>query len=248
MEEPRTRLQKIVLIALAAMAVIFTVQMFISHLFFRGVQFQDTLLRAEETAEGAVYTGKAYGLPVSIRVTPGDGNVTEIDYQVGMDFHETYVMEYPTEETVAAESGRSVPGIRIWKNGELLFEGGRAENQEYGWYDADGQWDPGITVSVTYPGAEPEPESLSRGQIFSFATGPEFTARGNVGLYAMMLLFSALVAVDAAWPRVLFYLRNCCDVRDPEPSDFYLSMQRIGWMAFPVLICIGYLVAAFQLP
>ena len=34
----------------------------------------------------------------------------------------------------------------------------------------------------------------------------------------------------------------------PEPSDFYLSMQRIGWMAFPVLICIGYLVAAFQLP
>ena len=248
MEAPMTRLQKIVLMALAAMAVIFTAQMFISHLCFQGVQFQDTLLRAEETAEGAVYTGKAWGLPVRIRVTPGDGNVTEVDYQVGEDFHETYLMEYPTEETVAAEDGYSVPGIRIWKNGDLFFEGGRAENQEYGWYDADGQWDPGITVSVTYPGAEPEPEGLSRGQIFAFAQGPELTARGNVGLYAMMLLLSALVAVDAACPKALFYLRHCCDVRDPEPSDFYLSMQRIGWVVYPVLIGIGYLVAAFQLP
>ena len=248
MEEPRTRLQKIVLIAMAAMAVIFTVQMFVSHLFFRGVRFQDTLLRAEETAEGAVYTGKAWGLPVRIRVTPGDGNVTEIDYQAGEDFRETYVMEYPTDTALATEAGRSVPGIRIWKNGQLFFEGGRAEDQEYGWYGADGQWDPGITVSVTYPGAEPEPESLSRGQIFAFARGPEFTARGNVWLYVVMLFFSALLAVDAAWPRALFYLQHCCDVRDPEPSDFYLSMQRIGWVVYPVLIGIGYLAAAFQLP
>ena len=58
---------------------------------------------------------------------------------------------------------------------------------------------------------------------------------------------SALVALDAAFPRVLFYMQHCCDVRDPEPSDFYLAMQRLGWVVYPVLIFIGYWIGFWKI-
>ena len=62
-----------------------------------------------------------------------------------------------------------------------------------------------------------------------------------------MLFSSALVALDAAFPRALFYIQHCCDVRDPEPSDFYLAMQRLGWVVYPVLILIGYLIGFWKI-
>ena len=64
--------------------------------------------------------------------------------------------------------------------------------------------------------------------ILTFARGPERTARGSWMLYFTMLLFSALLALDAAYPLVLFRWQHMCDVKDPEPSDFYLGMQRAG--------------------
>lgn len=45
MEESRSRLQIVVLIALAAMAILFGAALIVSHLAFRGVAFSDSLLR-----------------------------------------------------------------------------------------------------------------------------------------------------------------------------------------------------------
>lgn len=39
-----------------------------------------------------------------------------------------------------------------------------------------------------------------------------------------------------------------CDVKDPEPSDFYLGMQRAGWCIYPILLLIGYNIALWVLP
>ena len=63
-----------------------------------------------------------------------------------------------------------------------------------------------------------------------------------------MLLLSALLALDAAFPLVIFHLQHMCDVKDPEPSDFYLGMQRAGWCVYPFLILIGYIIALRALP
>ena len=63
-----------------------------------------------------------------------------------------------------------------------------------------------------------------------------------------MLLFSGLLALDAAFPLVIFHWQHMCDVKDPEPSDFYLGMQRAGWCVYPFLILIGYIIALRALP
>ena len=64
----------------------------------------------------------------------------------------------------------------------------------------------------------------------------------------MLVLLSLLLLVDVTHPTALFYLQHACDVRDPEPSDFYLAVQRVGWVIYPVLLLIGYIIALRMLP
>ena len=54
--------------------------------------------------------------------------------------------------------------------------------------------------------------------------------------------------LDVAFPTALFYLQHCCDVRDPEPSDFYLAMQKVSWAVYPFLLLLGYIWALRQFP
>ena len=251
MEESRSRLQIIVLIALAAMAILFGAALIVSHLAFRGVAFSDTLLRVETSETQTVYTGKVNGEMVCIQVEPTGDNRTDVVYQAGDRPAQTYTLEYPTETPVATQGGTTVDGVRVWRNGSVLFEGGVNPDAEslFRWYSLDGTLDTDMIISVS-TGEEEDygpPESLSRDSVWYFAQGPDTSARGSVGVYLLMLLFSALVALDAAFPRALFYMQHCCDVRDPEPSDFYLAMQRLGWVVYPVLILIGYLVGFWKI-
>mgnify|MGYP006865995994 FL=1 len=117
------------------------------------------------------------------------------------------------------------------------------------WYSSDGTWDADMIISFSTGADEDDgpPERLSQDSVWYFAQGPDTSARGSVGIYLLMLFSSALVALDAAFPRALFYIQHCCDVRDPEPSDFYLAMQRLGWVVYPVLILIGYLIGFWKI-
>ncbi|MEI3347807.1 MAG: hypothetical protein V8R55_05210, partial [Dysosmobacter sp.] len=97
MEESRSRLQIVVLIALAAMAILFGAALIVSHLAFRGVAFSDSLLRVETSETAAVYTGKVKGQAVCIQVEPAGDNRTDVVYQAGDRPAQTYTLEYPTE-------------------------------------------------------------------------------------------------------------------------------------------------------
>lgn len=247
MEESRSRLQIMVLIGLAAMAILFGAALIVSHLAFRGVAFSDALLRVETSETQTVYTGKVKGEAVRIQVEPAGENRTDVVYQTGDRPAQTYTLEYPTETPVATQGGTTVDGVRVWRDGSLLFEGGL--DSLFRWYSSDGAWDMDVIISVSTGEDEDygPPDHLSRDSVWYFAQGPDTSARGSVGIYVLMLLFSALVALDAAFPHVLFYMQHCCDVRDPEPSDFYLAMQRLGWVVYPVLILVGYLIGFWQI-
>ena len=152
---------------------------------------------------------------------------------------------------IQADQLGPVEHIRITRNGQLLFEGGYTAEHDMGWYDLEGNWDP-FTMSVSYSSTAGddywEHYETDRGTILSFARGPQLVSRGSWELYFAMLLLSALLALDAAFPLVIFHWQHMCDVKDPEPSDFYLGMQRAGWCVYPFLILIGYIIALRVLP
>lgn len=246
MDEERTRFQKIILILLAVMIVLFGVLTAVSRA-HKGVLFEGALLEASASAEGTVYSGKVHGDRATVTVTPDGGSATTVEFVIGDRFHDICSVEYPLAD-IRTEGGGTAPGVRILKNGAVLFEGGYDGSGEYGWYGKDGTWTLMFNIGFqvghdTWSGYETTALSAMR-----FVQGPELTARGSWLLYALMVFFTLLVMLDVAFPTVLFYMRHCFDVRDPEPSDFYLAAQKVSWVVCPILLLIGYNWALRQFP
>ena len=236
--EERTKFQNVILMILAVMVVLFGVLTGIVR-GQKGVLFQETLLKVTETAEQTAYSGKVQGVPVVITVTPAASNVTTVEYQADGQKPDVYTMEYPLEP-IRTEHGE-VPGVRILKNGNVLFQGGYDPEQEFlAWFDENGNWDADIVVTGVFEGYAKTLE-LSKSDVAYFARGPELTSRGSWGLYLLLVLLTALAAVDVLFPTALFYLHHACDVRDPEPSDFYLAMQKVSWVIYPCFLLGGYI-------
>lgn len=248
MDQERTRFQKIVLAVLAGMAVLFAVLTAVSRT-QKGAYFEETLLRQEVSAPNVtVYTGRARGTPVTVTVTRESETRTTAGFHIEGVLAEVCVVDYPLDP-IRTERGTMVDGIRITKNGELLFEGGYDPEDTFGWYRPDGSWDD--TGFITVRGGTSDPWhgfEIGRADALRFAQGPELESRGSWGLYFMVLVFTLFVALDAAFPMTMFYLQHCCDVRDPEPSDFYLACQKALWVLLPFILLGGYCYALRMIP
>ena len=242
-----TRFQKNLLAALAGMLVFFGVLLAV----FRtrpGVLFEESLLKITEEDGGTVYSGKAHGTAVSIAVTFPTDFETDVAFTIGTDIHDVCEVFYPTQP-IETERGYTVNGIRITKNGEVLFEGGYALEENYGWYRSNGAHDMDGFVIVRPGTSDPwNGFEVDRSTALRFALGPELESRGSWGMYVFMLVCTVFAALDAAFPMTMFYLQHCCDVRDPEPSDFYLACQKAGWVVFPLLLLGGYCYALRVIP
>lgn len=248
MDEERTKFQKIVLLILAAMAVLFAVLTAVSRS-QKGAYFEETLLRPSYPAGNVtVYAGKAHGTPVDITVTRDSETRTAVEFLIEGVLDDVCVVEYPLAP-IRTERGTTADGIRITKNGKLLFEGGYSPEDTYGWYRPDGAHDMDGFITVR-PGTQ-DPWNgfeVDRSAALRFALGPELESRGSWALYFLMLFCTFFVALDAAFPMTVFYLQHCCDVRDPEPSDFYLACQKAGWVVLPLLLLAGYCYALCTIP
>ena len=91
--EERSKLQKAVLISMAAMVVLFGVLM-VAARFQKGVEFEGGLLRRTETEESVIYNGKVRGEQVEITVrAAGSGNLTEVDFRIGNRIQDDCTLE-----------------------------------------------------------------------------------------------------------------------------------------------------------
>ena len=176
--EERSKLQKAVLISMAAMVVLFGILTLISHV-RKGVEFEGGLLRRTETEESVIYNGKVRGEQVEITVrAAGSGNLTEVDFRIGNRIQDDCTLETGLPPIQAEQLG-PVEHIRITKNDSLLFEGGYDPEYGMGWYDLDGNWDP-FTMSVSYSSTAGddywEHYETDRGTILSFARGPQLVS------------------------------------------------------------------------
>ena len=180
--EERSKLQKAVLISMAAMVVLFGILTLISHV-RKGVEFEGGLLRRTETEESVIYNGKVRGEQVEITVrAAGSGNLTEVDFRIGNRIQDDCTLETGLPPIQAEQLG-PVEHIRITRNGQLLFEGGYTAEHDMGWYDLDGNWAPFSGLEATFrTSGENDWDSYktSAGTILAFARGPERTARWTV--------------------------------------------------------------------
>lgn len=241
-----TRFQKILLAVLAGMLAFFGLLMIAFHT-HPGAEFEGGLLKAAEQDGQTVYSGKAQGTPVAITVSFPTNFKRVVDFAIGTEIHDVCEVEYPTRP-IETEHGDTVNGIRVTKNGRVIFEGGYEPEDEFGWYDADGAWKPfnGTSVQVHVTGDSWRYYETTVGQIARFAFGPEPAARGDPLQFGMAALLTLLLAADVVFHKELFRWRHW-GARDPEPTEDYLSLERVGWVILAVIIAAIYLNAMVEI-
>ena len=241
MNSSRSILQKTILVLLAAMAVVFG----ILTAWFQlrpGVSFQDTLLYPSQEGDTTVYAGKVHGDRVTVTVTP-DGSAAGVDLTVEGRFSHHCRVTYPAG-TITTAWGEALPRVEIVRDGEVLFQGGYddSEDRAFSLWRENGTADISVGFSVS-GGADPwYGFEFSAWDILRFARGPALSRRGSWAVWALAaLLLSSLTALDVAFPKALFYFRNHWWVKNPEPTESYMAIQKVGWVVLIVVILCVYI-------
>jgi len=78
------------------------------------------------------------------------------------------------------------------------------------------------------------------------AFGDVDAIRGNVAFFIFALIFLGMTFVDFRWPLFFFTLDHFLFVRDPEPSDLYLAIQRGRWIVAPIISIFLFAMAMFD--
>ena len=240
----RVRFQKIVLLVIAGMIVLFGVltAIFRTH---KGVEFYEGLLRMREQDGQTVYSGEAYDTPVTITVTktPGNDRLTTVQITIAGVADDVCQVEYPLDP-IETEFGARVPGVRITKNGALLFAGGYDPENAPGWYNLDGTRAFG-GVSIMFSTGTNRWGGYETGKedVMPFALGSELSARGSWAGYAAMTLWALVMMALVRFGLRLHVWKMSWYARDPEPTEFYYTTEKIGWVFAAAVLLFGYCFA-----
>lgn len=88
-----------------------------------------------------------------------------------------------------------------------------------------------------------ETYSINLKSVADIAYGYRDTFRGKPEFFVPAVLLLGITLFDMKFPLFLFYTRTILNVRDPEPSDFYLLIQRITWVVAPIIVGILLIIA-----
>ncbi len=226
-----TRYQKLLLAILAGMLAFFGILLavFRSH---PRVLFEEGLLKVTEQDGQIVYSGSVHSTPVSITVTWPTNFRSVADFTIGTEIHDVCEVEYPLAP-IKTSYGDTVDGIRVTKNGAVVFEGGYDPEGPFdsaAFYDADGNWDSQLGFRVYAGGIDPWYDyETTVYEAVRFALGAEANAaHGDPGLFAIAVILTIVLMVYIIFHRQLFRLRHMW-ARDPDPSEDYLSFERVIW-------------------
>lgn len=128
--------------------------------------------------------------------------------------------------------------IIIYENKTEIFSGlyDSVGSSNFRVFEKDGKPYVGET-NIIINGSEQPVDSLNVVSLVNIYCD-DFDIRGNAAAMGFAVILLILWAIDICFPRALFLLSHFISVENPQPSQLYLSAQRIGWVAFPILSAI----------
>ena len=246
----RAPYQKIILILLAAMTVIFAIWTGINRA-NEGVLFRETLLEISTQGDTTVYSGRVYGTGVTITCREENGT-KYVNFSADGESYAACRVDYPGG-TLQTEYGEEVDRIKIIRDDEVLFSGGYdpfpTVNNWAHYYNEDGTWNMDAITSIhTHTGSNPwNGFEFDLADIMRFAHGPSLSAHGSWGFWFLALVVTAICALAIAFPETSFYLNHFLSVRDPEPTDFFYACHKLGSFLSVGASLVMYLIAAFRI-
>lgn len=217
--------------------------MFLMLYFFffsqKGIMVHGEFLQRQNNGIVEEYRGQVQGYDTGIVLDRSDVNNCKIRYQ-WKDVVKNYFLELQPSESW-------LQGIVIREKDKVLFDGQYNPDKNetfFRLYQDDGMPYMENMITVTVNGKQEPADSLDVYQLTSLYAGAE-TVRGNGAYAAGGIILLLFWLVDILFPKFFFLLSHALSVRDPEPSDFYLMIQRIEWVLMPVIAVVLLLMGLF---
>lgn len=198
-------------------------------LFFqKGIIVGDAFLLRHGTGQNTVYRGDVNGHETVITVERDSEEHCSV----------TFSQEQVRKKYVLESSGEEQYGLRnitVYEDGRILFEGkydaGKAVNFPRV-YENDGIPYLEGMISIRVNG---EPDTLDGLTVYTLVDifcGDE-ELRGDAPLLAVAVFILIIWIVDICFPDFFFRIRYAISVKDPEPSEWYRTVQKITWVIYP---------------
>jgi len=244
-----TRYQKLLLALLAAMLAFFGVLMAIFRTHPK-VLFDEGLLKIQEQEGQTVYSGRVHGTPVTITVSYPTNFLSVADFTIGTEIHDVCEVEYPLAP-IKTSYGGTVGGIRVTKNGAVVFQGGYDPEGPFDgavFYDEDGNLDPPLGIRFYSTGGDPwYGYETTAAEAVRFALGAEAdAAHGDPDLFTVAVIGTIVTAVEIIFHKQLFRWQHRW-ARDPEPTEAYLTLERVASAVAVGIIAILYIVSMVKI-
>lgn len=241
------RCQKIILLSLLVMAVVFAV-VYGTVISREGYLYLDTILVPTQADAATVYSGKIDGAESSFTVA-----ADTVTFVRGDQIYGPYLLrEDPTAIPEGHEYAQYMTGLEILEGQEVFFRGGLLSGTGTAiLYHENGEVTHGISVTasmgdgtvVDLNGNPVDIYAPSVWTILDLIGGPELTHKGHWLFFLMGLLFSGSIAVSILFADDLFRFRMSFRVQnayDIEPSDWEIASRYIGWILMSILILFLY--------
>ena len=232
----KSKLLKVFIFIILIVILIFYLRLFLTT----GIRYDDTFLKKDVVASETHYDGNSsYGaLHIEVNKLNNNKNSVEVIYDLPQGINQHYLVNFTDVDTWNL-------GINIKNDaGEVLFEGTYQKDQPF-LIDKNGE--PFVEDAIQIIMNEESPYNSdykiylkNTADLACFSTE---SVRGNYALLIVAILLLIIIVIDIRFPLFFFYLRNFLSVKDPEPSDLYLFIQRISWYVGLVIVIILFISA-----
>ncbi len=209
--------------------------------FTTGVYYDGTFLKKEVVSSDTHYVGKSAsrGIHITVKGRKNKHNSAEVFYRLPNNINKQYTVNFK-------DAGNWNLGIENIKDeaGNIVFEGEYRKDSSF-LFDKDGKpmISDAVRISVNGKTFYNENYKISLKNVADFSVFAKDTIRGKFEFLFLAIILFVLTAIDIKFPLLFFTLKHMWEVRDPEPSDFYLEVQRATWIVFPIVGVVLMIVA-----
>jgi len=227
-------------ILILALIIIFLGSLYLKTFYSEGAYFEDAFLKKEVRLSETYYIGRHEEgeIHIVISALKDTRDSVNVRYSLPNNIDRDYTVRFK-------DANNWDKGIEnIIYNGNIIFQGEYVEGDLFLW---DENVNPmlGDNFRITFHDQATFDKSykISKLSIAKFASYHNDTIRGKYEHLVMAALLALILIIDVKYPKLFFRLRHSLSVNNPEPSDFYITTQRIAWFVYPIII-VGLLLAA----
>lgn len=233
------KLLKALLSILIIIALIFYFKVF----FTSGIYFDDVFLKKEVISSDNHYLGESiYGnIHITVKGLEDKHNSVDVIYRLPNNINMKFTVMYKDKN----DWDLGIENIKD-RDGSIVFEGEYTPGSNF-LFNKNGRpiLDDIIRVRINNESPYNENYKVPLKNVADLASFSNDTIRGRYDFLVIAMLLFAFTIIDIKFPLFFFNLEHFLHVRDPEPSDFYITVQRATRYILPTVGVVLMLAAVY---